>query len=133
MIDRLIHAARALACTFGIGLGSVMLASCGGDTGSGGDVRGGAGATVEVQAVDNRFEAGEIRVKTGTEVVWINGGRNNHDVVPVEGDEWGIALADFLPKTAYSHVFDEPGTYEYYCSVHGTKNAGMKGTIVVEE
>jgi len=116
-----------------VALGSVVLASCGGDTGSGGDVQGGAGATVEVQAVDNRFEAEEIRVKVGTEVVWNNAGRNNHDVVPVEGDAWGIALADFLPKTSYSHVFDEPGTYEYYCSVHGTKNAGMKGTIVVEE
>lgn len=118
----------------------VAFAGCGSGaatSGGGSDVtspaQGGAGVTVEVQAIDNRFRAAEITVKVGTEVNWTNAGRNNHDVVPVEGDDWGVALGSFLPDTSYSHVFTEPGTYRYYCSAHGTKNAGMMGTVTVVE
>jgi plastocyanin len=28
-------------------------------------------------------------------------------------------------------VFDTPGTYVYFCTIHGTASAGMFGTIVV--
>ena len=28
-------------------------------------------------------------------------------------------------------VFDEPGEYPYYCTLHGTETAGMVGTIRV--
>ena len=38
-----------------------------------------------------------------------------------------------MPKATYSHVFDQPGTYAYFCTIHGTATAGMIGTIVVTE
>ena len=93
----------------------------------------GAGKVVEIEAVDNVFKPETIEIEPGTEVRWVNEGRNAHDVKPTEADlgDWGIALADFEPGVTYSHVFTEPGEYPYYCSAHGTKTRGMIGKIVV--
>ena len=89
------------------------------------------GVTEEVGVLDNTFRAAEVTVAAGTEVVWENGGRNDHNVVPVEGDDWGVEADQFAPGAEYRHRFTEPGTYAYYCSLHGTTTNGMVGTIVV--
>ena len=82
----------------------------------------GAGTVVEVAAVDNVF-------KPET-----NEGRNNHDIVPVAANgNWGVALEEFGADAVYSHTFTEPGAYDYYCTVHGTKTRGMIGKVVVTE
>lgn len=92
------------------------------------------GEVAEVKAIDNNFVQQSLTVAAGTEVKWTNSGRNAHNIVP-EGDPqattWGILDADFEPKATYSYVFTTPGTYVYYCTIHGTATAGMFGTIVV--
>lgn len=91
------------------------------------------GDEVEVTSLDNTFRAENIQVEPGTTVVWTNKGRNDHDVLPVEGDDWGAEVDDFAPGDVYEHTFDEAGVYPYYCSIHGTTTAGMIGTVVVAE
>jgi plastocyanin len=86
-----------------------------------------------VTALDNSFTPENIEVKAGTEVVWTNKGRNEHNALHVEGDDWGVEVDDFQPGAEYSHTFVEPGVYRYYCSIHGTTNAGMIGAVVVTE
>lgn len=92
------------------------------------------GETMNVKAIDNNFLPQALEVVAGTEVVFENNGRNAHNIVP-EGDlevkSWGVLDTAFEPKDTYSHVFDTPGTYVYYCTIHGTASAGMFGTIVV--
>jgi plastocyanin len=69
-------------------------------------------------------------------VVFTNNGRNPHNVLPADDPKattWGAPEAAFQPKDVYSHVFDRPGTYVYYCSIHGTPTAAMYGTITVTE
>lgn len=90
-------------------------------------------ATAEVVAIDNTFRPNSLTVAVGTEVRFVNRGRNEHDALSVEGDTWGVESVDFGPGDEYVHVFDEPGTYRYYCSLHGTADVGMVGEIVVEE
>ena len=111
-------------------LATGVLAGCG-ETDAGADVALVEGVTEEVGVLDNTFRAEQVTVAAGTEVVWENGGRNDHNVLPVEGDDWGVEADDFAPGDAYRHRFTEPGTYAYYCSLHGTTTAGMVGTIVV--
>ena len=92
------------------------------------------GQQVTLVALDNNFLPEETTIVAGTKVVFTNNGRNPHNVVP-EGDPtaktWGVLEADFQPKDSYSRVFDTPGTYVYYCTIHGTAKAGMVGSIVV--
>jgi len=90
------------------------------------------GVVVEVLAIDNTFRPETLSVEAGTEVVFVNNGRNAHDVRPADGsDGWGVAADGFEPGDRYSLVFGAPGTYAYYCSIHGTATAGMLGTIEV--
>ena len=86
----------------------------------------------DVRAIDNTFDAEAIRVPAGTTVRWTNEGRQDHDVVPAEGDGWGVPVEDFAPGAVYEHTFDQPGTYSYYCTIHGTASRGMVGAVVVE-
>ena len=90
------------------------------------------GVTVRVRAIDNNFRPKSLEAKVGDLVEFSNGGRNDHDVTPSDkGAKWGVVLADFVPKATYSHVFTEPGVYEFYCTIHGTNKVGMVGSITV--
>ena len=78
----------------------------------------GAGA-VQVRYAQNT-QARNVFVKSAT--------------IPADPDEdWEIPVEDFKPGSEGTPVrFTEPGTYGYYCSIHGTANAGMIGSITVE-
>jgi plastocyanin len=91
------------------------------------------GTDVRVSSLDNTFRVENIQVAPGTSVTWTNDGRNEHDVLPVEGDAWGVEVEGFQPGASYEHTFTEPGVYHYYCSIHGTTTAGMVGTVVVAD
>lgn len=88
-------------------------------------------AEMTVGVLDNTFRPERLEVAAGTTVEWTNGGRNDHNVLPIEGDDWGVEATDFAPRDAYRHRFTEPGEYDYYCSLHGTTTKGMVGTVVV--
>lgn len=91
------------------------------------------GSAVDVESLDNTFRVANIQVEPGTTVTWTNDGRNEHNVLPSEGDAWGVDVDAFQPGDVYEQTFDEPGVYDYYCSIHGTTTAGMIGTVVVAE
>ncbi len=94
------------------------------------------GKVEEVLSLDNNFILQTVEVPAGTEIRWVNNGRNDHNIIP-EGDPeltaYGVLQDGFHPGDTYSHVFTTPGTYVYYCSIHGTSTAGMFGTIIVTE
>jgi plastocyanin len=89
------------------------------------------GVVVSVTALDNTFRPDLIEIDVGDEVLWENRGLNDHDVLYVDGDDWGVEVEGFGPGAAYAHVFTEPGEYRYYCSIHGNEIVGMVGTVVV--
>jgi plastocyanin len=94
------------------------------------------GERVTVVALDNNFLPEKAEIVAGTEVVFKNNGRNPHNVVPADDPKattWGVLETDFMPTQSYSRVFDTPGTYVYYCTIHGSAKAGMVGSIVVTE
>ena len=113
-----------------------MLAACGADP----DMQdamapGGVAADkTEVVALDNVFgeDGADVKVPVGGTVEWVNQGRNDHDIVPVDGPEgFGVEGADFRPGHTYDETFEKEGVYRYYCSLHGNKSGGMTGRIIV--
>lgn len=109
---------------------SVSLASCG-DTAE--PVTLVEGVTVTVAAEDNQFVPESLEVAAGTEVVFDNVGRNEHNVIPVDDDQDAVRVdtEDLEPGAQAARRLTELGTYRYYCSIHGTETAGMVGTITV--
>lgn len=91
------------------------------------------GVIVEVVALDNTFRPDVVEITVGDEVLWENRGQNEHNVLHVETDDWGVATAQFQPGDVFTHVFTEPGEYHYYCSIHGSTTVGMVGTVIVTE
>ena len=94
------------------------------------------GIVIPITALDNSFRPTSVEARVGDEVVWENRGRNEHDVLSIEGTledgtAWGVTVEQFQPGDIFTHVFTEPGEYRYYCTIHGTTDVGMVGTVVV--
>lgn len=93
------------------------------------------GIVVDVQSIDNTFRPDRLEVTPGTEVVWTNMGRTEHDVLALDGS-WAVAPENFQPGATFSHVFGTVGEVPYYCSIHADADHpqfGMVGTIFVVE
>ena len=89
--------------------------------------------TVEVDAVDDAFQDRYIKVSAGTEVVFRNAGRVPHNVLAAnQGAFPDIQTDAFMPGDTAKVTFDGPGTYPYYCSLHGSPTRGMNAEIIVE-
>lgn len=126
--------------TWGIAAALVtVLAACGADRDEQADTTGEPvelapleEGAVRVLALDNSFRTELTTVAAGTEVVFDNVGRNVHDIVPSQGSsDWGVTQVDFAPGGRYRVVFTEPGSYPFYCSIHGNDETGMIGRIEV--
>ena len=89
-------------------------------------------ATVSLHTVGGaRFEPSALTVAAGTTVtfVWEDG---FHDIRASGTPTFpGLATATDPPKQ-YQFTFTQPGTYQYYCSIHGTPTSGMHGTVIVQ-
>jgi plastocyanin len=73
-------------------------------------------SSTNVVAIDNfTFTPTELTIPAGTQVTWINKDDVPHTVVSVDHKLKSRAL-DTGEK--FSFVFQTPGTYEYFCSVH---------------
>jgi plastocyanin len=100
--------------------------------------------------VAQAFEPQTITIDAGQSATWDNVSSEQHTVTADEGalpDGAGFfasggatdeeAANDDLsagfvgPGESYSHTFETPGTYRYYCIPH--RESGMVGTVVVRE
>jgi plastocyanin len=131
---------------------TVLAVACGGDDGGSGD-GGGSDATdglpevpeadfvdmtgkseITIDAKDNKFDPQFVTVSPGTKVTFDNVGRNPHNVIAVDKEQFESVPTDqFQPGDNATIVFDDAGVYPYYCSLHGTPSAGMDGRIRVAE
>jgi plastocyanin len=89
------------------------------------------------ESVDGRFDPSNITIPVGTEVIWINGDESQHTVtsgnLTNQGRD-GIYDGRFYSGTlgsedSFSHTFNEPGIYSYFCSPH----PWMNGFVLVEQ
>lgn len=93
-----------------------------------------------VEVIDTVFMPEEIVVSAGARVTWKQVGDQPHSVTA--NDKTFDSNPDCSPLNSdkcmtfgdeFSFTFDEPGTYDYYCRVHGLPSGtGMVGTITVE-
>jgi nitrite reductase (NO-forming) len=89
-------------------------------------------STIEVVATDLRFDPTTVTITAGDTVnlALVNDGRAFHDLtIPALGF---LLDAEAGGETSGSLTVDEPGTYEFECSVPGHAEAGMRGTLIVE-
>lgn len=87
------------------------------------------GTNADVTVQDNSFNPNAVSVDVGATVTWEWTGSNPHDVTWV-GANAPAASATQTTGT-YQRTFNAAGTYDYYCTVHGTPTSGMRGSVTV--
>jgi plastocyanin len=82
----------------------------------------------------NRFDPSALTVPVGTKVtwVWVDGFHNvNHDVTVGGNRTLARSGNPVNAPSSYAFTFTQPGTYTFFCEVHGSLTAGMRGSIEV--
>jgi cytochrome c len=90
-------------------------------------------------ATDNQWVSEDngtstVTIQVGDTVEWqFDQATMGHDLTSLDtSDPWDPVLQEYRSPGGepVRYTFTEPGTYEYWCSIHG---ATMRGTVVVEE
>src|SRR5262249_33102866 len=78
----------------------------------------------------NRFDPANVEVPVGTTVtfVWESG---FHNVTSAGSPSFQGSGSPVSPPKSFPVTFTQPGTYIFFCSVHGSATSGMRGTIRV--
>lgn len=141
-------------------LATLALASCGGsggttteETSGGGSVESeggaaeeegaeaeggtaGTGATIKIEASPSglAYEEQEVTAKAGEDTIdFTNPASIAHNVTIEDSAGKVIGETETISEGPSSTTVKlKPGTYTYYCSVPGHREAGMEGTLVVE-
>ena len=82
-----------------------------------------------VRVTNFAFEPKELTVPAGTTVEWIDE-TGQHNIFS-EADTF--KSDDLTAGARFTHQFNEPGTFPYYCEFHGERGGGkMSGVIIVK-
>lgn len=149
---------KKLAALLALALASVALVACGGGSSSsseetatetsagaaaesgeksGGEKAGGGESVVELEADPSgelSYTVAEASAKSGTVTVEFNNPQGlTHDVAIENEKGETVGKTDLVAQgEASTTVKLKPGTYKYYCTVPGHREAGMEGTLVVK-
>lgn len=122
---------------------ALLAAACGGggDEGDGGGTTGAtgptattpappAGETLSLTASEFKFDPATLTASADADVTIevVNAGTIEHDFTI---DEANVKIAVPATETGSATVSFPAGTYTFYCSVPGHKEAGMTGTLTV--
>lgn len=83
----------------------------------------------DVMLEDNAFVPSAITVDAGTTVTWAWSGNSPHNVTWV--GPGAPAPSHTQIAGTYERLFRAAGTYDYYCTIHGTPTSGMRGSVTV--
>jgi plastocyanin len=103
-------------------------------TGGGG---GGGGSTIDISTPsgsDLAFDQKDVTAKAGSDTIsFDNRQALGHDVKVEDSSGNEIGGTDIISSsTATATVNLQPGTYTFFCSVPGHREAGMEGTLTVK-
>lgn len=111
--------------------------SAGGEEGGGASSGGGAASTLEFEADPNgelAFTTTEETAKAGKVTVdFTNPQGLPHDVKIESSDGEQVGGTDTVAEGSDSATVElKPGTYTFYCSIPGHREAGMEGTLTIK-
>lgn len=91
-----------------------------------------APSEVTIDMVNFAYEPGDISVPAGSTVTWVNKDNGPRHSATASDGSFDTGLLDAGEEAAI--VLDTPGTYIYYCTLHGSPDgSGMAATITVTE
>jgi plastocyanin len=141
--------ASAIACVAAMAV--FGLAACGGGddnndttaaatppaTTSGGGGAGGGGSTIDISTPsgsDLAYDQKDVTAQAGSDTIsFDNRQAQSHDVMVEDSSGQEIGGTDLISSSTATATVDlQPGSYTFFCSVPGHREAGMEGTITVK-
>jgi plastocyanin len=142
---------KLLALIAALSLATFGLAACGGDdddettpapaeteatTPAGGGGGGGGGGTISFEADPGgelAYTQTEVSGPAGDDTIeFVNDSSVPHDVT-IESDGSQLAQTEVITgDTTSTDATLDPGTYTFFCSVDGHRDAGMEGTLTIK-
>lgn len=89
-----------------------------------------AAATTDIGISDNFFDPKKATVKVGAAVNWSRAGRSSQTHNVREDHKLFRSGAPTSGNIDFTRKFSA-GTFSYYCEVHGSRSAGMRGLVRV--
>ncbi|EOD63423.1 cupredoxin domain-containing protein, partial [Amycolatopsis vancoresmycina] len=83
-----------------------------------------AAATQQVMMQDYAFSPAALTVRAGDTVTWMQHDQAPHDVVTTSAPV-AFRSPQLSAGQSWSYTFRQPGTYQYYCSVHPDMRASV--------
>jgi plastocyanin len=83
-------------------------------------------AEVLIDAGDHTFDSARVEVPAGTTIEWRTAGDTTHHLVRHLGG--ATVVEDLTPGSSESATFADPGTYEFWCTIHPE----MTGSVTVD-
>lgn len=80
------------------------------------------------------FNPSTLTIAHGTTVTWKNDDAVNHTVGNAIGSAETFTSGFIAAGGTFTHTFATPGTFDYYCAIHGMDGSpptGMRGKISV--
>jgi plastocyanin len=111
----------------------VVFAACGGGGGSSSykQPTGPAQTTIAVSSHNFAFDPNNITAPAGVDAIKLSSTESQHTLVFDGGKAPGFKLQASSGKSDQLKVNLKPGTYTFYCSIPGHREAGMQGTLTV--
>lgn len=86
-------------------------------------------ANAAVSVEDSFFDPNAVTVATSGTVTWMWSGALDHNVTWVSA---GFQNSPTQPSGNHQVTFADAGTFDYYCTIHGTPTGGMRGSVTVK-
>ncbi|MFL6261621.1 MAG: Calx-beta domain-containing protein [Thermoanaerobaculia bacterium] len=88
-----------------------------------------SGVQAKITISGTSFSPSTVTVQAGQPVCWTWSQSVQHNV---HADDDSFTSGAPSGQGNFQITFNNPGTYGYYCQVHGSASGGMRGTIVVQ-
>jgi len=80
-----------------------------------------AAGSQTVSIGDNFYSPASVSIDVGDTITWSNNGAAQHSATASDGSfDTGV----FGPGASRSHTFNQAGSFNYFCTVHGTAQSG---------
>lgn len=103
-------------------LAAFLLGACGDDDSDAGDASADV-PTVTVTMEQSRFDPDPVEITAGSEVTFENLDAFAHTVTSAESSEAAFDSGELGQDETFTQVFDEAGTFAYFCEIHPTMRA----------
>ncbi|HKI03911.1 MAG TPA: Calx-beta domain-containing protein [Thermoanaerobaculia bacterium] len=89
----------------------------------------GVQAKITIGGNSTSFSPARLTVDVGQPVCWTWARTSSEH--SVKADDASFTSGNPSTEGTFQHTYDAPGTYGFYCLVHGSPTGGMRGTVVV--